>query len=88
MILFTIYDLFTVNIYDGNGIKTPKYIQTKTKEEIPRLVALPSTKMEADCFPVSENTENKPNLPYVGWGPESCGGKNRGLGMVWAVKLQ
>ena len=22
-----------------------------------------STKMEADCFPVSENTENKPDLP-------------------------
>ncbi len=23
----------------------------------------PSTKMKADCFPVSENTENKPDLP-------------------------
>ena len=23
----------------------------------------PSMKMEADCFPVSENTENKPDLP-------------------------
>ena len=23
----------------------------------------PSTKMEADCFPVSEKTENKPDLP-------------------------
>ena len=23
----------------------------------------PSTKMEADCFPVSENTEKKPDLP-------------------------
>ena len=23
----------------------------------------PSTKMEADCFPVSENAENKPDLP-------------------------
>ena len=22
----------------------------------------PSTRMEADCFPVSENTENKPDL--------------------------
>ena len=22
-----------------------------------------SAKMEADCFPVSENTENKPDLP-------------------------
>ena len=33
MILFTIYDLFTMDIYDGNGRKTPKYIQTKTKEK-------------------------------------------------------
>ena len=24
---------------------------------------LPVYEMEADCFPVSENTENKPNLP-------------------------
>ena len=23
----------------------------------------PYTKMEADCFPVSENTENNPDLP-------------------------
>ena len=23
----------------------------------------PSAKMEADCFPVSKNTENKPDLP-------------------------
>ena len=38
MILFTICDLFTMNIYDGNGIKTPKYIQTKNEEKIPRLV--------------------------------------------------
>ena len=42
MILFTVYDLFTMNIYDGNGRKTPKYVQKKTKEKIPRLVALPS----------------------------------------------
>ena len=28
-----------------------------------------STKMEADCFPVSENTEKKPHLPEVGMGP-------------------
>ena len=66
MILFTICDLFTINIYDGNGRKTPKYIQTKTKEKIPPFgwpPITPSTKMEAVCFPVSENTENKPDLP-------------------------
>ena len=40
MILFTICDLFTMNLYDGNGRKTPKYIQMKTKEKFP--VWLPS----------------------------------------------
>ena len=63
MILFTIYDLFTMNVYDEDGRKIPKYIKRKPRKKIPRLVALPSTKMEADCFPVSENTENKPDLP-------------------------
>ena len=28
MILFTIYDLFTMNVYDGNGGKTPNSLQT------------------------------------------------------------
>ena len=37
-------------------------------ERIPRLVGLPSPvyDMEADCFPVSENAGNKPDLPKVG----------------------
>ena len=26
-------------------------------------IPTPSAKMKADCFPVSENTENKPDLP-------------------------
>ena len=53
MILFTIYDLFTKMLYDGDGRKTPKY-KNETKEKIPRLVALPPPfdEMEADCFPV------------------------------------
>ena len=66
MISFTIYDLFTMNVYDGDGRKTPKYTKSENKGKnspfdgppIP-----PSTKMEADCFLVSENTENKPDLP-------------------------
>ena len=60
------YDLFTMNLYAGNGRKTTKYVQYEKQGKIPRLVAppiFPSTKMEADCFPVSENTENKPDLP-------------------------
>ena len=46
--------------------KNRNMYKAKAKEKIPRLVALPSPvyeKMEADCFPVSENTENKPDLP-------------------------
>ena len=49
----------------GMGEK-PRNIQkykNENKGKIPSLVALPSTKMDADCFPVSENTENKPDLP-------------------------
>ena len=43
-----------------------KNMKAKTKEKIPPIH--PFAKMEADCFPVSENTENKPNLPLVGRG--------------------
>ena len=46
-------------LYDGDGRK-----KTETKK-YPCLVALPSPfyDKEADCFPVSENAENKPDLP-------------------------
>ena len=35
------------------------------RKKIPRLAALPSPfyNMEADCFPVSKNAENNPDLP-------------------------
>ena len=70
MILFTNNDLFTMNVYDRDGRKKkPKKRKTETKEKI-FPVWLPShppvDEMEADCFLVSENTENKPNLPW--WG--------------------
>ena len=64
MILLTICYLFIMNVYDGDG---RKYIQGKNEgKKSP--VWLPShptvyEKMEADCFPVSKNTENKPDLP-------------------------
>ena len=46
--------------------KKPKHEKYETKEkDFPRLVALPVYEMEADCFPVSENTENKPDPPTV-----------------------
>ena len=40
MILFTIYDLFTMNVYDEDGRKTPKYIKRKPRKKFP--VWLPS----------------------------------------------
>ena len=49
----------------GMGEKTQN-IQNENQGKNLSLVALstpPSMKMEADCFPVSENTENKLNLP-------------------------
>ena len=49
----------------GIGEK-PWNVQKAIQGKIPRLIALPSppsTKLFADCFPVSENTENKPDLP-------------------------
>ena len=46
MILFTIYDLFTKMLYDGDERKTPKSKKKKKqyeiKEKILRLVAFPS----------------------------------------------
>ena len=54
-------------MYDGDGSPPPRKTKSnEIKEKIPRLVALPSPrlrKVEAGCFPVSENTENKPDLP-------------------------
>ena len=55
--------LFTMNVYDWNGIKSPKNERDETKEKIfPVWLPshLPIYEMEADCFPVSEN---KPDLP-------------------------
>ena len=63
MILFTIDDL-----YDGNGRKTPKYTKTKKKEKFPLGCPPihPSTKMEANCFPVSKK-KRKQAGPTLGW---------------------
>ena len=58
-------------LYDGNGRNPPKYTKNeydKQRKKFP--VWLPSHppdyEMEADCFPVSENTKNKPVLPFMG----------------------
>ena len=59
MILFTNCDFLQMNSYDGNGRKTPKYIQKQKNKgktspfgcpPIP-----PSIKLEADCFPGRKN---------------------------------
>ena len=53
-------------LYDEDGRKNPKYTKDEAKEKIPRLVALhptPVYEVEVDSFLVSENTENKPDLP-------------------------
>ena len=34
MILFSIYDLFTMNVYDRDGRKTPKYIKRKPRKKL------------------------------------------------------
>ena len=60
MILFTIYDLFTMNEYDGDGRKNTK---NETNEKIFHVwlpFHPPVYEIEANCFPVSEN---KPDLP-------------------------
>ena len=51
---------------DGDGRKKIRNTKNENKEKIPRLVTLPSLlffEMEADCFLVPEDTENKPDLP-------------------------
>ena len=60
MILLTKHDFIYKMLYVGHRRK-----KKKRNEKIPRLVALPSPfyDMEADCFPVSENAENKPDVP-------------------------
>ena len=42
VILFTIYDLFTMNVYDGNARKTLKFIQSENKRK----------KSPFDCLPL------------------------------------
>ena len=53
-----------MNVYDGNRRKNPKYKKNiKGEKQRKKIPVWWSDKMEADCFPVSENTENKPDLP-------------------------
>ena len=87
MILFTNCDFFLqMNSYDGDGRKTPKYIQKqKTKEKSPVWLPSipPSIKLEADCFPGRKNRKQaRPALGGTGilvyWDK-----RNKGSGAVW-----
>ena len=73
MILFTTFDFYKMNSYDGDGRKTPKYIQKqRNKGKIPRLVAPPippSIKLEADCFPGRKEPETSRTYPRWDWDP-------------------
>ena len=59
MILFTNCDFLQMNSYDGDGRKTPKYIQKqRNKGKNPPFGCPPippSIKLEADCFPGRKN---------------------------------
>ena len=68
-----IYDLFTMSFIWWEWEKKPRNAirrKKKTKENFPVwLLSHPRVyEMVADCFPVSENTENKPDLPLGGKG--------------------
>ena len=71
-----IYNLwFIYNEFCMMGMREKaRNIQKKKKNEYENQgkMWLPSNnpiyEMEADCFPVPENTENKPDLPKVGEG--------------------
>ena len=86
------YDLFTMHEYDGDGRRNNSEIyKTKTKEKIPRLVALPSPRLRKWRSTVFRC----PKTPITSWtyprwdgGPILVGQRNTGLGKVWAVKLQ
>ena len=76
MIVFTNYDLFTMNLYDGNGRKTPKYVQTK-KGKIPLLVALPPTprlrKWRPTVFRCPKTPKTSRTYPMWDWDPTLVG---------------
>ena len=60
MILFTIYDLFTKIVYDGDGRKTPKYTKDETKEK----------NSPFGCPPIPSSTKWRPTIfrgPKTSW---------------------
>ena len=63
--IYNMHNLFARMLYDGYGRKIPEMYKNETKEKTPHWVDLPPPvyEIEDDCFPVSNNNENKPNLP-------------------------
>ena len=55
-----------MKMYDGDGTENPeneKRMKPRKNSRFGCPPLTPSTKIEADCFPVFENTEDKPDLP-------------------------
>ena len=87
MILFTEM-IFNYKDVMGVGEKNPK--EKRKRKKNPRLVALPSPfyDMEAGCFSVSENAENKPDLLWVGGRSNLMGQKKKAeSGAVWTGSM-
>ena len=61
--IYKICYIYTINENDGNGRKLRKNEIWKKKEKLWLLSQAPRLNIEADYFPVSERTENKPDLP-------------------------
>ena len=61
MILFTKHDFIDKMLYVGDGRK--KRLKTRKKFPVWFLSHPSFYDMEADCFPMSENAENKADLP-------------------------
>ena len=57
------YDVFTMHVYDGDGRKNPEIYRTKTKKKIPRLVALPSSRLRKLRLTVFQC----PKTPKTSW---------------------
>ena len=88
MILFTSCGFLQMNSYDGDGRKTPKYIQKQRKN--PRLVALPSPpvyKIGGRLFSGAKAPETSRTCPRWDWDPNLLGKKrNKGSGRYGSIQ--
>ena len=87
--IYNLWIFLQMNSYDGDGRKTPKYIQKqRNKGKNPPFgwppIPPPSIKLEADCFPGRKNRKQVgPALGGTGILIYKGKKKNKGLGTVW-----